>query len=209
MSKQKSAAAQYPSFWSQLFQMGAYKSRQGRITRQVTGFSIGVIVLLSAYKLHTTLLRQAPALHYGLPLAFAVIGLWLTYRLVNMPRFADFLIAVEAEMKKVSWPTWTELVRSSMVVIFVIFSLALLLSLYDLLWQNLFSAIGLLEQAYAGAQRIVEQVPGQRPRLAVQAGKQRRNLTHYRTAVTPGHRFAEAFRRPPQVAVVAAPARRQ
>ena len=34
-----------------------------------------------------------------------------------MPAFADFLIAVEAEMNKVSWPTRTELFRGSMVVI--------------------------------------------------------------------------------------------
>jgi hypothetical protein len=35
-------------------------------------------------------------------------GLWSVYRLVNMPRFADFLIAVESEMAKVSWPTGGE-----------------------------------------------------------------------------------------------------
>ena len=32
---------------------------------------------------------------------------------MNMPRFADFLIAVEAEMNKVSWPSKAELIRSS------------------------------------------------------------------------------------------------
>ena len=148
MSKQKTAAAQYPSVWQQLFQTGAYKSRQGRITRQVTAASVGLIVLLAAYKLHLTLsvMQTSSSVHYGVPVALAMLGMWFSYRLVHMPRFADFLIAVEAEMKKVSWPTWTELVRSSMVVIFVIFALALLLALYDLLWQYLFSAIGLLER---------------------------------------------------------------
>ena len=53
----------------------------------------------------------------------AVAG-WICYRLVNFPGFADFLIAVEAEMNKVSWPTRTELFRASMVVLFLIFSLA-------------------------------------------------------------------------------------
>ena len=42
------------------------------------------------------------------------------FRLVNLPKFADFLIAVEAEMNKVSWPTRTELFRSSVVVIVTI-----------------------------------------------------------------------------------------
>jgi preprotein translocase subunit SecE len=61
-------------------------------------------------------------------------GLWFCFRLVNMPRFADFLIAVEAEMAKVSWPTGSEVVRSSAVVIFVIFALAAILAVYDLFW---------------------------------------------------------------------------
>ena len=39
-----------------------------------------------------------------------------------MPAFADFLIAVEAEMNKVSWPTRHELIRASMVVMLVMIS---------------------------------------------------------------------------------------
>ena len=30
---------------------------------------------------------------------------WFAYRLVNLSSFADFLIAVEVEMTKVSWPS--------------------------------------------------------------------------------------------------------
>ena len=59
-------------------------------------------------------------------------------------KFADFLIAVEAEMNKVSWPAWSELVRSSIVVIFVIFFLAMVLFGYDMLWQFVFKTIGVL-----------------------------------------------------------------
>jgi len=61
-------------------------------------------------------------------------GLWFCFRLVNMPWFADFLIAVESEMAKVSWPTSTEVIRSSAVVIALIFALAAILALYDLFW---------------------------------------------------------------------------
>ena len=51
------------------------------------------------------------------------LPVWSSYRLVNVPAFADFLIAVEAEMNKVSWPTRTELFRGSMVVLIMIFVL--------------------------------------------------------------------------------------
>ncbi len=71
-----------------------------------------------------------------------LVGIWFGYRLVNIPQFADFLIAVEAEMNKVSWPSRAELVRSSVVVIFVIFLLASVLFAYDLIWRSLFVLIG-------------------------------------------------------------------
>jgi preprotein translocase subunit SecE len=68
--------------------------------------------------------------------------LWLSFRLVNMPRFADFLIAVEAEMSKVSWPTRKELFRGSAVVIVTIVVLASVLVLFDLVWTLLLRALG-------------------------------------------------------------------
>ena len=62
------------------------------------------------------------------------LGAWICFRVVNIPRFADFLIAVESEMTKVSWPSRDEVVRSSAVVIFLIFALAAILAGYDLFW---------------------------------------------------------------------------
>jgi preprotein translocase subunit SecE len=70
-------------------------------------------------------------------------GLWASFRLVQMPSFADFLISVEAEMNKVSWPAWGELVRASIVVILLIFILAAILFFYDVAWSFLLRMIGL------------------------------------------------------------------
>jgi len=64
--------------------------------------------------------------------------------LLHIPKFADFLIAVEAEMTKVSWPTKMELIRSSLVVIFFIVSLAAILFLFDLFWRTIFELIGII-----------------------------------------------------------------
>ena len=60
-------------------------------------------------------------LHILIPCLLLAAALWACYRLVNLPVFADFLIAVEAEMNKVSWPTRPELFRASTVVLIVIF----------------------------------------------------------------------------------------
>ncbi len=71
-----------------------------------------------------------------------LVGGWLAFRLVNLPSFADFLIAVEAEMNKVSWPTRAELIRSSLVVIFSILFLTLVLYTYDTFWSVLLGRLG-------------------------------------------------------------------
>lgn len=150
MGKEKSAPA---GFWSAIFQSGPYKRTQGKTTRQVTLAAIALVFAVGAYQLWAVLDASGltterffgdnaaqidPLVFGGVPLMVFALGIWLGYRLVNYPQFADFLIAVDAEMNKVSWPTRTELVRSAIVVIFLIFSLAFLLYAYDALWQGLF-----------------------------------------------------------------------
>jgi preprotein translocase subunit SecE len=133
------------------FDAGIYKRTQGRVARQVTFFALAIGLAWGLYRLSEQLigLRLSDSasnyqryIQYGVPGVLLIIGLWLCYRLVNLPRFADFLIGVEAEMNKVSWPTQSELIRSSLVVMFTIFSLAVLLFLYDLFWRALLRLIG-------------------------------------------------------------------
>ncbi|MCA9146131.1 MAG: preprotein translocase subunit SecE [Planctomycetaceae bacterium] len=143
MSKQKTMPAS--SFVGEIFQVGLYKPSQGRITRQVTCAVLWIVIALASLRLYQTL-YEADVWQYIGPMALLVIGFWAAYRAVNYPRFADFLIAVEAEMNKVSWPSKGELIRSSVVVIFVIFMLAIVLFGYDVLWQWLFkNVLGVLK----------------------------------------------------------------
>jgi len=147
MSKERAASP--VSLFHEFFQSGLYKRSQGRVARQVTFGAMAIIVGLGVWKLKTFLsvfVEDAnPSFVYGLPGFLLAVGLWASYRAVNITRFADFLIAVEAEMNKVTWPTRTELVRSSMVVIIVIFFLAAILFFFDLFWQFLFQLIGVLQ----------------------------------------------------------------
>ena len=73
-----------------------------------------------------------------------LLGIWLAFRMVNMPRIAEFLIAVEAEMVKVSWPGKKEVYVTTIVVIVVMMILCVLLAAYDLFWHVLFDWIGVL-----------------------------------------------------------------
>ena len=145
MAKVKSVAA--ASIFNELFQLGAYKRNQGRTVRLVTSVTLGIIFALSALRLNETLAAGSLAKFqwiWIIPAVVLFVGWWFSYRIVNWPRFADFLIAVEAEMSKVSWPTRTELYRSSLVVIFLIFALAGVLFGFDMFWRKVFQILGIL-----------------------------------------------------------------
>lgn len=143
MSKQKTMPAN--SFVGEIFHVGLYKPSQGRITRQVTCAVLWIVISLASLRLYQTL-YDAGVWQYVGPMILLVVGFWAAYRAVNYPKFADFLIAVEAEMNKVSWPSRGELIRSSVVVIFVIFLLAIVLFGYDIVWQYLFkNVLGVLK----------------------------------------------------------------
>jgi preprotein translocase subunit SecE len=139
------------AFFQELLRFDIYKRNQGRITRQVTFAAVVLAFLASAWRLHTMLAfmeikgtvvtKLIPAIHFWLPCLLLAAGAWIAFRLVNMPAFADFLISVEMEMNKVSWPTRAELLRASAVVLFVIFVLAVILAGFDYLWGLFFRLV--------------------------------------------------------------------
>ena len=136
------------TLWGEILRTSVYKRNQGRIARQVTFAALALAVAIGVWRLAQLLpiwfgggegAIAMPGADLGVvrflvPGLLLAAGLWLCYRLVNMPRFADFLIAVESEMAKVSWPSKSEVVRSSAVIIFLIFALAAILAVYDLFW---------------------------------------------------------------------------
>ena len=120
-------------------QFKLYKRNQGRITRQVSFAILALVIVLATLKLN----EQYKGIPFIVFLLIPLLGAFISYRIVNLPRFADFLISVEAEMNKVSWPSRGELKRSTIVVIAVIFFLAVTLFIYDLTWSSLFKIIGI------------------------------------------------------------------
>lgn len=146
-------------FWSELFHTNIFKATQGLMTRRLTCLAIWVAALVCAYKLlagnllaiqFQAMMGTASLEQPALTAAYVTVGLfvaaalWLGFRLVNWPPFADFLIAVEAEMNKVTWPTWDELKAAAWVVIFTMLSLAILIYCIDVLWTGLLEGIGWL-----------------------------------------------------------------
>jgi preprotein translocase subunit SecE len=132
-------------FWTSWLSPAIYKRTQGKRVRQSTAALIVIWGWFGCWTLSNGPLMDATReVRIGIPVAMAAVIGWLAFRLVNFPQFADFLIAVEAEMKKISWPSLQECFRAAAVVIFTMFLLALILFLYDQLWIKFFEVIKVL-----------------------------------------------------------------
>jgi len=109
------------------------------MARQLTFAALAAAIVAGVWQLNAGATTDVG--RYVVPLVLLTGGLWICFRIVNLPRFADFLISVEAEMNKVSWPGRSELYRASLVVIVVIFLLAAILFGYDILLKLIMSKI--------------------------------------------------------------------
>jgi preprotein translocase SecE subunit len=98
---------------------------------------------------HLTLL---PHLRYTLPILLAALALWGAWRIVNVPSFADFLIATEAELNKVSWTSRRRLVQDTIVVLVTVILFTVFLFVVDVAWGKILSwrAIGVLKMPEGG-----------------------------------------------------------
>ncbi len=123
-----------------------YKRGQGKYTRLCTAFGGALIVGLGCLQLYNKLeavewrlsrkviLWIATMVPAGL---FVVLGL-LVFWLINKSSVADFMIAAEGEMKKVSWSSRKEVAVSTFIVIGVVIIMAALLGVSDLLFRIFF-----------------------------------------------------------------------
>jgi len=142
----KKGRSSYSSYLGAIFTTDLYKRNQGRVTRQATAAAIVLVVAFGAWTLSQgPLMAQQEAIKVGVPTGIVVLAAWLSFRLVNFPRFADFLVSVQAEIDKVTWASRSELYRATVVVVSTMVFLGAMLFLYDQLWFFLFKAINFLD----------------------------------------------------------------
>jgi preprotein translocase SecE subunit len=149
------------------FSATMYKGSQGQRVRRGTMLAIlllggcGIYTLLSHHTLEAGATDWTVTLpfmggrylvllgdvRFTVPLLFGAATLWLGFRIVHFPAFADFLIATEAEMNKVSWSSRKRLVQDTIVVLVTVFLLTFFLMMVDLMWGWLLSwkYIGVLQ----------------------------------------------------------------
>lgn len=150
------------------FNAVSYKRNQGVRVRR--GTMVGILLLAASglYTLlsHKTLehavlphlyyvvpftggwaLQVLPDIRFTVPILLAAASLWLAWRAVNFPAFADFLIATEAELNKVSWPTLKRLRQDTIVVLTTMILMTVFLLVVDVIWGWGLTQVGVLQQS--------------------------------------------------------------
>ena len=119
------------SLLKEMFSVGIYKPSQGRIARRCTFAGLLLLFGFGAYAFFSAKLFGTFNVNVIAAIVLAFIGFWFSFRLVNFPVFTDFLISVEAEMTKVSWPTRAELFITTKVVLLFMFLFIAVIYFYD------------------------------------------------------------------------------
>ncbi len=123
-----------------------YKRGQGKYTRLCSAFAGAIIAGSGCWRLNDKL--EAVNWPFGpkttlwvstmVPASLFVILALLIFWLVNKPSIANFMIAAEGEMKKVSWSSKQEIAVSTFIVIVVVIIMAILLGATDLSFRRFF-----------------------------------------------------------------------
>ncbi len=117
-----------------------YKRGQGKYTRLCSAFAAAIMAGLGCLRLYKKLQASDVGLWIetmvpaGLFVGLALLIFWL----INKRSIADFMIAAEGEMKKVSWSSKQEIAVSTIIVIVVVACMAALLGVTDLGFRTFF-----------------------------------------------------------------------
>lgn len=131
----------------------AYKKDQGRLARMAAYWSLALLILYGCRSFYMILptwseslgkplsasMPKLPILGWSLNPALLITGVMLgaawyvLYRWQQTPKVADLLIDTETELTKVTWPTMTDAVNSSLVFVAVVLFLMAFLAGTDAL----------------------------------------------------------------------------
>jgi len=125
-------------YFKELVSAKVYKGAQGRVARRLTLIGLALVFLLGAYSMLITN-SLGPKASPIAAAVIAVVGLWVSFRTINYPSFADFLVSVEAEMTKVSWPSKKELMANTKVVLVFMVLFTVLIFVYDIVFRLIFN----------------------------------------------------------------------
>ena len=131
-----------------------FKKGQGKVARVSAYILLGLLILFGAYRLHATfnvpgegvLVDRVPVVGSItvmklIALGAFLVGMLLLHMTLNRAATANLLIDTEQEMRKVSWPSWSEVKNATLIVVIVTFVMGISLFGFDRALQALFRFI--------------------------------------------------------------------
>ena len=125
--------------------MQIYRKTQGRWTRFGTVAGAGILIVIGAWYTWSELPSGLRLFRAIIPLILMLACFYILLRVVNSKRPADFMIATEGEMKKVSWSSKKEIIGSTKVVIVTLLIMGLVLFFVDLFFMRLMRSLKVLQ----------------------------------------------------------------
>ena len=125
-----------------------YKPGEGYWTRTLTWIGAGALVLSGILYIWQQMeYIQTNTIYWQGGMALAMVAFWgtLLFWILNKANVAEFMIATEAEMKKVNWPSKKEVYGSTIVVIGGTILLAAILFIINICFAWVFTHIGVLQ----------------------------------------------------------------
>jgi preprotein translocase subunit SecE len=121
-----------------------HKPGQGKWVRWGTVAGLGLVAAAGAYWLgmqQGQIVAAGPIVRALVALGWLAVWAFFIFWFVSTPRWAEFMIMTESEMRKVSWPSRREVVNSTKVVIILTFAMGVLLWVVDIGFIKLFQWI--------------------------------------------------------------------
>ncbi|MEE9211217.1 MAG: preprotein translocase subunit SecE [Phycisphaeraceae bacterium] len=126
------------------------KPGQGYWTRTLSLLGAMVLIVVGALWIRSQLAvfashsDYAVYIQWGVAAALILILGGAMIWILNKPRIVEFMIATEAEMRKVNWPTRRDIIGSTWIVICGTLLMAALLGVVDVVFFWVFQRIGVL-----------------------------------------------------------------
>lgn len=127
--------------------MKIYKRNQGRYTRLISAMVMLLLSCWGAVSMFKLLIANSAPMWLAVvaPVLLILLVVVAAYMIFNGQKAADFMIATEGEMKKVSWSTKEEVIGSTKVVIVTTFMMAGFLFMVDWVFRIGFKLLGVIE----------------------------------------------------------------
>lgn len=121
-----------------------YKPQLGKYVRMGTAAGLALILAVGLAWVGKSVIPSAgPYVIAAVLLVLGLAGAYGIFWICNAPKYVDFFEKTESEMRKVTWPTREDVIRSTQVVIFLTFMLAFMLFVVDAGFNQLFLAMHL------------------------------------------------------------------